>query len=1339
LPQQKGDLLVGAISPDIQQKIQHWKDKLSGLRRDNPLLKFNEGKGKTIKLLHPASEVFQKLVNETSSIPINTLETEPADSTRLTILKKLRKAAIDIQREKGVNSLFIAIGTLAWNLKGEPNSVTVSPILLIPVELQKVKRRDEYTLVAIDEDIILNPVLAQKLNADYGINLSSINFDKALTCDALLKQVRQDIAQFPDSRAWKLESVAHLALFERPKAAMLNDLEQHAEKIANHPILRALANDLSAYEPENSSVRGAELLDALHPKSVFQVLDADSSQQVVIEAAKSGLSFITQGPPGTGKSQTIANIIAELIARKKRVLLVAEKPGALEVVAKRLRDCGLGDLCLPLHEKETASKKGFSKSLQATVERLEQYSETPLSESFFEELKSDRELLNQHPKQLHQRWNAIEKSAFDLYGDLLQLEREGVPSIKAAIRNIEQWSAGHLRNAKRELESLEPLDPFFRGGKKTLWAKSRRSLTSSQKRAELEAEIANLCRGIESTGVIAARTQELLNLPQPSSKRGLGKLEVAMSYVIDRPAMLPRDWHSILTEDLQRSFEDLNKEDAVCNIHLQRLEEKFNTPQLVERDIPVILQRVQHKYKNFWRILKRSYWKAHKAVFACRKEQTWLSFWASFVFGYTQLVADLQQADKYLGLCEALESSKYRAFSPFRDQSKYDFAAIEAALEWIAGLQNYSLQKDQVAALVSSRDLAIELTNLRDQVQEAQRLIESGFNFLNDCFSDAERVISGSNQSLDQISFGTILNFLDNAEHELDAFSDWTRCQNCITDLKSMGAETFLNSLKASDIAPELWFPVLQKAVYQRWIDHIYDNAPTLKDFSAKVHERRIREFSQRDRQQYPIAQQRLQQFQTKQWKAWAQQSNSKEKLSLLKRESQRQRQQKPIRQFIKETGDLVAALKPCWMMSPLAVSEYIDPETPPFDVVIFDEASQIRTEEAVSSIMRAKQAIVVGDDKQLPPTFSFVKFDMDEDEDSIAEEAYESLLVECGKFMKDYTLQWHYRSQDESLIAFSNEHFYDSKLVTFPNPVKDVSRGVHFHYVADGIYERGSKKPINRREAEEVAKLALYHAQTSLLSLGIIAFSKNQAEAIQKELDRLSANNFELADLQEDSEKFFLRHLESVQGEERDVIILSFCYGLDQEKEMGYNFGPLNKSGGNRRLNVAITRAKQKIILVASIHGSALQPEGKSHIVKQLQEYLNYAAGNTAHIETQTDEVANLPNLSSNAGVIEDICVYLQQAGYQVRPAVGRSKFPIDLAVLCDQQSQEFLLGIEVDGKTYQDYNTARDRDRLRRKVLEDLKWQIHRVWSKEWFHNRDVQIELLLQKLENLKSQRS
>ena len=1322
--------MSSVISPEIQQKIQHWKERLAGVRGDNALFNFNTSMKKAIKFLTPAAELFQDLINEEKSIKITDQQTEPAGSERITILKQLCKSANDIQRQKGVNCLFIAIGILAWESGGK--SKNSSPILLIPVELQKVKKRDEYILAAINEDLLLNPVLIYALNNEFGITLRDLPIGQSLNYNDLIDQVREDVS---GQKTWKIEPTAHLALFERPKAAMLKDLEQCVDKIAKHPILMGFANDLSAYEPQNFVVPNPKHLDTQHPKSFFQILDSDSSQHIVIENAKQGLSFITQGPPGTGKSQTITNMIVELVAQKKRVLLVAEKPGALEVVAKKLRQCGLGDICLNLHEKETASKKGFSRSLIETVERLEEYSEIKISDSFFENLRNDKRIINQHPEQLHQPWTNIEKSAFELYGDLLRFEREGIPLVKFSIANIEQWSLAHLRDVKFKLEKLEYFDAFFRGEKKTLWSNSRCSLTSSQERTKLEIEITNLRRGIDQIYETFLRVNQILGLPRPVSERDIKEWESSIAYVISKPLLLPQGWDQIDLLNLQHSYADLQDKHIRLVQKLEALRGKYN-PTIQKLDSIEILQKLRQKYRTIFRFFKKGYWNIHRAVFLCRNRKTKFSFLVSFLFSYSQLIKDLQQLLDYKELCVDIQGDQYLAFSPFfyENKTQVDLNAINLALIWIEGLSNHSLKKEQVATLALDHNLATELVNLRHELTNAKYLIRQGSNFLQNSFPNVTRLMIASDQPLYQIDLSKIREFLDKIETELDIFREWTRYQKCLIDLKQMGAEGFIDSLKETKIIPDQWYSALQRAVYKRWLTHIYDESIDLNDFTAKIHERRIHEFAQRDAEQYEIAQKRLQKIHAYQWQSWSQQSGAKEKLLILNREAVKQKKHKSVREFIKETEDLVLVLKPCWMMSPLAVSEYIDPQIPEFDVVIFDEASQILTEEAVSSIVRAKQVIVVGDKQQLPPTFSFNKFDSDNENDT-DDENCESLLVECSKFMRKYTLQWHYRSQDESLIAFSNEHFYNSKLVTFPNPTKDITRGVHFHYVEDGVYDRGGKT-INVREAEEVAKLALIHAKNSKQTLGIIAFSKNQANAIQKELDRLSSNNPELGELLEDSDNFLLRHLESVQGEERDVIILSFCYGRDQDGKILQNFGPItNSANGERRLNVAITRAVQKLILVASIRGSDLQTDGKSEAVKKLQSYLNYAERNNIQMNTQAE---NLKNESSNPckdAIVEDICFALQQAGYGTCPSVGRSNAPIDLVIFNLHQPHKFLLGIEVDGMTYQAHNTARDRDRLRPKVLKDLKWEIYRIWSKEWFHNRDGQIEQLIKRLQSIQ----
>ena len=517
-------------------------------------------------------------------------------------------------------------------------------------------------------------------------------------------------------------------------------------------------------------------------------------------------------------------------------------------------------------------------------------------------------------------------------------------------------------------------------------------------------------------------------------------------------------------------------------------------------------------------------------------------------------------------------------------------------------------------------------------------------------------------------------------------------------------------------------------------MQYIYDNSTELRCFNSKIHEDTITKFSQSDEKRYEFARVRLQKLYAEKRDNWFQENDARPTISYFDQETLKQRKHDEIRQFIQKASDLVLALKPCWLMNPLMVSEYIPPELVLFDVVIFDEASQIRTEDAISSVMRAKQVIVVGDMQQMPPSSFFSGITSDDDDENQNEAPYESFLAECGKFMKEFTLKWHYRSQDESLIDFSNKKFYLSKLVTFPSPVRDKNRGVCFHHVRDGVYEPG-KKGQNIKEIETVTELTLCHVQQNInLSLGIIAFSKKQASAIQKKIEELTQDNDELAEFcRDDSEKFFVKNLENVQGDEADVIILSFGYGRDKEGKFERKFGPINSQGGERRLNVAITRAKHKLILVASITPDMLSGVYSEGVIC-FKEYFEYIQ----QVEREkTEETISLIS-SSNSLLVQDIAYALQKEGYEVETSLGASSYPIDLAVKNKQQINEFILGIECDGFTYNKYSTARDRDRLRRMVLEKMNWQIHRIWSKEWYHNRDAQIKLLLELLKQLEVQK-
>ena len=1311
-----------AVTPEIQQRIKTWKDRLADLSKRNRLLYFKKDKPPTIEISNPESVsiLFEALTGEESRpLPVNELETRQMGAERTKFLKKLRKEANALLKEKGVNSLFVAIGTLTWNVAEKSKELISSPILLIPVELRKTSRKEEYTLYSAEEEVSLNPVLVQKLSADFRITLSESEIDRNLGYDELLNGIRQAVAERPN---WKVENTAYISLFQRTKAAMIRDigqLEQNEKIIATHPILQALAGNWTAYEssiPQTLNAR--ELDERVDPESVFQILEADSSQQVVIEAAKAGHSFVVQGPPGTGKSQTIVNMIAELIGAKKRVLLVSEKETALEVVFNRLKECGLEDACLNLHHRATTNKKDFYEHLNKTASQLLQGYVLQEQSSLFHKLRRCRQTLKDHLVRLHQKQQPLNKSAFEIYGELLRLERARIPILKFTLPNIKEWSERWLLDAEELLRNLSGFLQFFRGEQTTVWTRSQLKDFPFELRSEFSGGIENLRRGIQIAERTRVRLGELLGGETSGTLADLEVLYPAVVHVIAVP-LVPEGWpQGTDVSALQQWFSDLKWEWEA--IHTSPLEAKYYSNKLLNLNLPALLKRYR-KYKGIFRFFRPAYWQDRRNILKCRKVKGRVS--------YRELMLDIEQAVRLQELHNRLHNPTHPArlaFRPFFSTNHPDLDGIERSLDWLIELRKHDLDTEKVATAISSLDCRRELERLRDELETTQKQIAAGFDFLLNYFPQ-EFIASLKTKSLEEVG-----GFLNTAENELDLFEDWLAYQRLIEQIEALGAGAFLSKLRESEISPESWYSVLEKGVYENWLNYIHSNNPELRNFYSHLHEQVAREFFELDSRQYEVARERLRQLHADCWREWSRQSTAKQQMQLLQQQSGKQKK-KEIRQFITSAPELVTTLKPCWLMSPLAVSQYVDPQVVNFDVVIFDEASQIRTEEAIPSIMRAKQVIIVGDNKQLPPTSFFVGTSSDEEDDE-DEDIYESVLDECWTFMENHILMWHYRSQDESLIAFSNQKVYESQLISFPNPVKDPNRGVHFRYVEGGIYDRGGRRD-NIREAEEVARLTLKHVQQNpQQSLGIIAFSKAQSDAIEEQLDRLSATNPNLEEFcQDNSPNFFLKPLERVQGDERDVIILSFGYGFDDQGELIHNFGPLSRQGGERRLNVAITRAKYKLVLVASIQADNLDlSRTNSRGVALLKDYLAYAASEGKKLEgNQSDNLTRL-----NSSLEDDIYLALIERNHRVERRVGCSDYRIDLAVK-NEQRDEFLLGIECDGVTYHRYSTVRDRDRLRQLVLEKLGWRIHRIWSREWFRDRNTQIKQLIEQLEHLRPQ--
>ena len=443
--------------------------------------------------------------------------------------------------------------------------------------------------------------------------------------------------------------------------------------------------------------------------------------------------------------------------------------------------------------------------------------------------------------------------------------------------------------------------------------------------------------------------------------------------------------------------------------------------------------------------------------------------------------------------------------------------------------------------------------------------------------------------------------------------------------------------------------------------------------------------------------------------------------MGVIQKEAMKKSRHMRISDLLYRTKDIVLDIAPCFMMSPISASTFLPPDLT-FDVVIFDEASQIMTSNAINCVYRGRQLIIAGDDKQMPPTdyFGFSGGDDETDEYDEADlDDFESLLNQANAGgLENLGLRWHYRSRHESLITYSNYSFYDGQLITYPSAAAISDQlGVSFTHVPDGIYLRGGRRS-NPIEAARVVERVLFYADHQPeMTLGVVAFSVAQADEIENALELARANRPDLDDYfaSDRLDGFFIKNLESVQGDERDIILFSVGYGRDEVGKLTMNFGPVNKSKGWRRLNVAFTRARCRVELISSITAadfSSSTNEGVNH----LQRYFDYAERGISALAFDVGRTVGDAESPFEESVIQRIGSW----GYEVDSQVGQAGFRIDMAVRDPDRPGAYVLGIECDGAAYHSSLVARDRDRLRQEVLEGLGWTLHRIWGPTWYRSR-------------------
>lgn len=575
---------------------------------------------------------------------------------------------------------------------------------------------------------------------------------------------------------------------------------------------------------------------------------------------------------------------------------------------------------------------------------------------------------------------------------------------------------------------------------------------------------------------------------------------------------------------------------------------------------------------------------------------------------------------------------------------------------------------------------------------------------------------------------------------------EWVDYRSNRRKCEETGLSSYIEQVEDKSIDTNYIVDAYLKRFYRLWLDAILPHFPAVQSFRGRVHEQTIKEFQDLDCLQFKIAQARVRERVCSRIPDFDSITSTRDEINILKRELNKQRRLMPLRKLFMAIPNLLTAIRPCFMMSPLSVSVFLEAKSYDFDMVIFDEASQVHTEDAIGAIMRGKQVIIVGDTKQLPPTSFFASSLEDEDFDTDVEVydekdndagAYQSILEESVVVLPERSLRWHYRSRDEHLIAFSNIKIYNNSLITFPSSIeKAPDVGVEYVYVSNGIYDRGSKRN-NIIEAKKVAELVFNHFRKHPdRSLGVVTFSEAQQQAVDAAIkqERLQNGMFEQYFNEDREEPFFIKNLENVQGDERDTIIFSIGYAKDNNGMMYMNFGPLSKDGGYRRLNVAITRAKFNVKLVGSIMPTDIDIEKTSaEGVRLLRSYIEYAQQGIVALQK---ELSYIDSLEFDSPFEEAVYNYLSEKGYEVKTQVGCSGFRIDMAVKHPKHSGQFALGIECDGAAYHSSRTARERDRLRQTVLEDMGWTIYRIWSTDWIKDQITEEQKLVNAIDRALS---
>ena len=1377
--------------PRTVSRIDQWKSRLLDLSVRNRLLNFKENKA-TIPILHASPEqVEYELDNELSVQPkpkmvgesdprsaniysekqkgewlraflkgevaqrrMRTDLEEPEHSRRLTELYRAARLAVE---ENGANTLFAAVGVLEWRETEHSERVMRAPLLLVPVELKRKSILEGFVLRRLDEDTRLNVTLMEMLRQQFQKEVPGLDplpgDENGVNMAQVFQLFREAVRDLP---GWEVKSEIWLGQFSFTKFLLWKDLNDRLDALTENRVVRHLVQEGGMPYPNPSEdVKPPQLDDQFRPDEIFCPRSADSSQLAAVMAAGAGHDFVLEGPPGTGKSQTITNIIAHCLALGKRVLFVAEKRAALDVVHRRLKEEGLEPFCLELH----SNKSGKGEVLRQFEQSLKFIAETNGSdwERKAADLEKIRASLNGYSRALHRKY-ACGLSAYECFDYLLPRHGEEIVAL-SSWANITETDADALTRARDVVATLQerwrplgnlaahPLRFVRRQEWSPAWAE--RTLEQTKDFAKsiepLTGAVSELCRWMSFTRTLTSadlvRMDALAETLLASPPVDHSMLEVVLESPLDDSramswAQLSKDmsgWVALLDEreKLHGAVKHFD-EGRLLQLDLKKLQTQWTTGQAAS--FPVKWFRSSSVRRELRTTLRTR--RANKVLLQEEKVSDLLNNTVRLKKVNAAVHEDAPKIAKLLGplwsdgtlSAETLE--RVRLWADTFHARVNEFANADAA--WVDRFRPILISIFQQGQGLST---AGNVLRILKTFREAYRTYAAGFDA-----SAAEVCLhrEALEAEPDYLSAQTqaVSEMIGSWTH-LRSWTSWQKARHeaeiiglgpVIARLESFGGDSL--DLKA----------LFERSFRRALLFAIIESEQTLRDFFGPEHEERIERFRALDEKVNELARDVIRaRLCARIPREQLEDEDPKAELGFLRKEVGKKTGHIAVRQLLNRIPQLLPRLKPCVLMSPLSVAQYLEASHKAFDLVIFDEASQIPVWDSVGAIARGTQLIVVGDPKQLPPTNFFNTSEGADEETVVEQEDLESILDELlTQGLRHKRLQWHYRSRHEGLIAFSNRHYYENDLLTFPSPHTELG-GVRFVYLPDARYDKGDTRT-NPKEARALVTelVQRLRGRGEKRSFGVVTFSQAQQELIENLLDEERRKH---PDIERhfgeappvEGEPVFVKSLESVQGDERDVILFSIGYGLDETGSVSMNFGPLNREGGERRLNVAITRAKHEIAVFSGLRGDMIDlTRTRARGVRDLKHFLEYAErGPKALTAPKNSLNAN----AADSGFEQLVENALRAHGYEVHRHVGCSGYRIDLAVLDPDEPSRYLLGIECDGPTYGTAATARDRDKLRQAILEGLGWNIQHIWSTDWWHNPEQQTQKLIERLEGLK----